>query len=130
MAFTYSTALTTNLSKVRHAIRDVTQNKGILPGGANFADEEINFEVTLTGSWQKAVPKLLRVAAIAWAARAAMMEEGDAHMEDTRSVSDKLTKQADEWEKQQMRQSAYTLVSWYEDAEQRLPFYETPTLAE
>lgn len=125
MAFTYSTALSVNRDKIRHSIRDVTENSGILPDGKNYSDEEITFELTLVDSWEYVVPKLLRVTANAWSARAAMLEEGSSHMEDTRSIANNLRKAADDWEKNVINNmSSESLVS-YVKSTPTLPFYET-----
>ena len=128
MTFTYAGIFSTDLDKIRHSIRDVIEDEGILPGGYNFSDGEITFELTLVESWFYVVPKLLRVTSNAWASRAAMMEEGDAHMEDTRSITKHLRDQAKNWEEEvisKMTGKAGNLVSYYDDATATLPFYET-----
>ena len=128
MAFTYAGTFSTDLDKIRHSIRDVIEDEGILPNGNNFSDAEIAFELTLVVAWLDVVPKLLRVAANAWAARAAMMEEGDAHMEDTRSIVKHLRDQAKDWEKSvipSMTGKSTGMIGYNEDADIVLPFYET-----
>ena len=126
MAFTYTDTLLTARDKIRHSIRDTVSARGILPEGKNFSDNEIAFELTLNSDWRYVVPKLLNVAANGWSARAAMLEEGDAHMEDTRSVATRLREQAKEWRNTVLAEAEGAgLISWYEDAARPFPFYET-----
>lgn len=126
MTFNYDDTLSADRDKIRHSIRDVTENEGILPGGKNFSDAEITFELTICDSWEYVVPKLLRLASNAWAARAAMLEEGSAHMEDTRSITRHLAARADSWEKDVLpRIEGISSVVSYEETTPTLPFYET-----
>lgn len=75
MAFTYD--ITTDRGKVRFVLGDITSAAGILPGGSNFSDAEIDTILTLAGTWQKAVPTLARAAAAQWGIKAASISIGD-----------------------------------------------------
>ena len=62
MAFTYD--LATDRGKCRFAIGDTAAADGILPGGTNFSDAEVDEALMLCGTWQRAAVWLLRIAAM------------------------------------------------------------------
>jgi hypothetical protein len=77
VAFTYSSTMTNNVSKIRFVIGDVTEDAGILPSGANFSDAELTGLVTLYGTWQAAALFACRAAAAQWASKASSVSIGD-----------------------------------------------------
>jgi hypothetical protein len=94
MAFTYDTS--TNRGKCRLAIGDVTSGSGILPGGTNFTDAEVDVAISIAGNWQMAAVFLLRAAASQWSAKAAALSVGD--YAETRRQVEHLTALADRLE--------------------------------
>jgi len=100
MTFTYDPSLSTDLAKVRAAIGDTSDaaNAGVKPDGTNFSDDELNLYINTAGSWQKAVPMVLRVLANMYAAKARSVRIGD-YAEDLRQTAANLRAQAEEWEK-------------------------------
>lgn len=65
MAFTYD--LSTNIGQARFHLGDSEENAGVLLLGANFTDEEIQYELDRTGSVGAAVVSLSDVVASRWA---------------------------------------------------------------
>ena len=67
MAVTYSDSLTTDLSRVRFSIGDVTSGAGPKPADGNFTDAEITGLITIEGTWQRAVAACFETLASLWA---------------------------------------------------------------
>jgi len=91
MAFTYD--VTTDRGKARLTVGDNTSGSGVLPGGTNFTDAEVDAAITLCGSWQQAALFLLRAAAAQWAVKAASLSIGD--YAESRRQAENLTKLAE-----------------------------------
>lgn len=66
MSFTYSHNLSLDVHKVRFHIQDVEIGSGPLPEDENLSDEEITAQITIEGSWQRAVAACLERIAVAW----------------------------------------------------------------
>lgn len=67
MAFNYDAALGTDRDMVRFRVGDTVENAGPLPGGANFADAEIDALLAQEGSVYRAVAALYEALATRWA---------------------------------------------------------------
>jgi hypothetical protein len=104
MSFTYDAeSLSTDLARVRLAIGDTTDvrftpSAGVRPDGSNFSDEELAVYISAAGSWQKAVPQVLRALANQWAAHARRKDYDGHIVEDMTRVAAELRAQAAEWE--------------------------------
>lgn len=77
MAFSYSTALTTDRDKVRFFIGDTVSGSGPRPSGANFANEELDGLISIGGSWQGAAALACRALATSWMAEAKQVKIGE-----------------------------------------------------
>ncbi|NIQ08547.1 MAG: hypothetical protein GWO23_02200 [Gammaproteobacteria bacterium] len=64
--FDYDDTLATDKDKVRFFIGDKVQDKGPLPQGENFSDDEINGLITSEGSWEAAVAAAFETLAAKW----------------------------------------------------------------
>jgi ABC-type proline/glycine betaine transport system substrate-binding protein len=100
VTFTYSgTSLTTDLAKVRLAIGDTdsTAGCGVKPDNTNFTDEELNVYIAATGSWQGAVPQVMRALANMYATHARRITIGPIS-EEMAGIAAELREQAKTWE--------------------------------
>lgn len=71
MTFTYSsTSLSTSLAKVRLEIGDTTASDGVLPGGTNLTDEEINRYLAVDSNIYAAAALICQMLATRWAREA------------------------------------------------------------
>lgn len=97
MALTYDSTLSTDLAKVRFFVGDTTSGSGPKPAKANFADSELTELISIAGSWQKAVPLVLRTLANLWSG-AATRETISIYTVQYNDRAKSFREQADEWD--------------------------------
>jgi hypothetical protein len=100
MSFTYDAAqLGSNaVARTRLTIGDTTECAGLLPGGANFSDEEIRYTLTRKGDETATAVHLLRLAATKWTVSPKSFSSDGLSINygDFESVAKRLQDQADQ----------------------------------
>ena len=76
MSFTYTRTLPTDRDRLRFYIGDVTSGAGLLPGSANFQDEELDGLLTIEGAWQRAEAAAFERLAAAWMGHPSFSADG------------------------------------------------------
>jgi len=98
MAFTYSDALTTDLSKVRLRIGDTQLNAGPRPDKRNFSDAEIAFILTEEPTVNSSIAHCFEILANEWTSYSLSEREGEVQF-DAKEVAENYHKQAVIWRK-------------------------------
>ena len=95
MAVTYKSDLADDISRVRFALRDMSDGSGPLPNNANFSDGEIEELIALEGGWRCAVAAAFEALASAWSKYPTKSGDGEsiARSDITRHYTDA----ADRW---------------------------------
>ena len=99
MAFTYNDSLATDRDLVRFHLGDVVDSSGPRPGGRNFSDREIAYNLTTvtgTNGWRLIVGRLLIVLSNEWAQHARNITIGE-YREDATKTGETFKQRADDW---------------------------------